>query len=140
LPNVAKADGDFPQERTRSGSAKGSRDLLDESLRGFGLMITNSGHKSWVIQYRSGGKSNRITLRERFFSLEEARAKALEILSKVAKGEDPTAKTAKEPTLGEIAENYLRIEGKKTSIIRSVSSHSGAACSAEARQDANRQD
>ena len=76
-------------------------------------MVTNSGHKSWVVQYRAGGKSHRITRKERFFSLEEARAKALETLSKVARGEDPAIKAAKDPTLSEIAENYLRIEGKR---------------------------
>jgi len=85
----------------------------DESLRGFGLAVTNSGHKSWVIQYRMRGKTRRITLKQRGFSLEEARGKAHDTLGKVARGEDPATKTAKDPTFGEVAESYLRIKGKK---------------------------
>jgi integrase len=85
----------------------------DESLRGFGLMVTDKGHKSWVIQYRAGGKTHRITLNERGYSLEEARGKAHETLGKVAKGEDPATKAAKDPTFGEVADNFLRLEGNE---------------------------
>ena len=43
-------------------TSKSKEIYWDESLRGFGLAVTNSGHKSWVIQYRMRGKTHRITM------------------------------------------------------------------------------
>ena len=83
----------------------------DNSLSGFGLLVTRDGHKSWVIQYRAESRTYRITLKG-LLSLEEARSKALETLSAAAKGENPASAAKKETTFGEVAENYLRIEGK----------------------------
>ena len=42
----------------------------------------------------------------------KSRSKALETLSAAAKGENPASAAKKETTFGEVAENYLRIEGK----------------------------
>jgi integrase len=86
----------------------------DESPRGFGLMVTDKGHKSWVIECRYGGQARRITL-SGVIPLDQARAKALEILSKAALGQDPAPKRSAqlaEPTFKEIANDYLRLEGK----------------------------
>jgi integrase len=80
------------------------------------LMVTSRGHKSWIIQYRMGGRSRRVTL-DGILSLKEARDQAHEILSQVAKGDDPAgakrkARAAKVDTFGAIAESYLRIGAK----------------------------
>jgi integrase len=87
----------------------------DQSLSRLGLMVTGKGHKSWIVQYRVSGKSRRITL-DGVLSLKEARDKAHDILSQVAKGDDPAAakkaRTAKVDTFGAIAESYLRIGAK----------------------------
>jgi integrase len=96
-----------------------SRDRViywDQSLSRLGLMVTNKGHKSWIVQYRVDGRSRRITL-DGVLSLKEARDKAHEILSQVAKGDDPAgakrkARAAKIDTFGAIAESYLRIGAK----------------------------
>jgi Arm DNA-binding domain len=85
----------------------------DQSLRRLGLMVTGKGHRSWIVQYRAGGQSRRVTL-DGILSLKEARDKAHDVLSQVAKGNDPAAekrkaKTAKGDTFGTIAESYLRI-------------------------------
>jgi integrase len=89
----------------------------DQSLSRLGLMVTAKGHKSWIVQYRVGGRSHRITL-DGILSLKEARDKAHEILSQVAKGDDPAAakrkaRTATNDTFGAIAESYLRIGAKE---------------------------
>jgi hypothetical protein len=88
----------------------------DQSLSRLGLMVANKGHKSWIVQYRVGDRSRRITL-DGVLDLKEARDKAHDILSQVAKGDDPAAakskaRTAKVDTFGAIAESYLRIGAK----------------------------
>jgi hypothetical protein len=55
---------------------------LGQSLAGFGSMVTSSGHKSWIIQFRTRRKTHRITLNAQFIILEEARAKAHETLAR----------------------------------------------------------
>jgi integrase len=88
----------------------------DQSLRRLGLMVTGKGHRSWIVQYRAGGRSRRVTL-DGILSLKEARDKAHDILSQVAKGDDPAAakrkaRSAKVDTFSAIAESYLRIGAK----------------------------
>jgi integrase len=91
--------------------------LWDAALPGFGLMVTARGHRSYVVQYRSGRISRRLTLKSGL-SLTEARREARAVLGAVAKGRDPLqeardAKAAKSSTLKFIAEEYLAREGKK---------------------------
>jgi Arm DNA-binding domain len=60
----------------------------DESLPGFGLMVLPSGHRSWIVQYRSKRVSRRATLKG-VLPLDKARKQAMAILVKVADGGDP---------------------------------------------------
>jgi integrase len=85
----------------------------DASLAGFGLSVTEQGAKSWVCQFRWNGKTRRLTMKG-VVPLDEARLWARERLIMVAKGIDPEPKSqaAPEPTFREIADSYLRIEGK----------------------------
>jgi Arm DNA-binding domain len=60
----------------------------DQNLRGFGLMVTTAGHKSFVVQYRKGRVSSRMTIRN-VLSLSDARREAKGVLGEVARGGDP---------------------------------------------------
>jgi hypothetical protein len=89
----------------------------DTSLPGFGLKITGAGHKSYVVQYRAGRRSSRMTLKG-VLSLSEARREAKAILGDVAKGGDPLAEKRKaaeadSATFRAIAESFLLREGPK---------------------------
>jgi hypothetical protein len=89
----------------------------DTGLRGFGLMVTATGHKSWVVQYRAKGVDRRYTVDGRL-TLARARKKAKAVQGLVAEGRDPVEEERRkkaEPanTLKAIAEDYLRREEKK---------------------------
>jgi integrase len=94
---------------------KGDRVVYwDADPRGFGLMVTASGHKSYVLQYRVNGRSRRLTLKDGL-SLSAARKEATKLAGEVAKGGDPLRKQEVnvENTLRQIAENYFAREGKE---------------------------
>jgi integrase len=99
----------------------------DESLPGFGLVVTKTGHRSFVFQYRAGNRSRRMT-----FSIglgyEKARKEARKALGGVAAGRDPLEEKRKaealaENTLQAICEEYLKREGGR---LRSKSQLEGA--------------
>jgi Arm domain-containing DNA-binding protein len=85
----------------------------DASLSGFALSVTEQGAKSWVCQFRWNGKTRRLTMKG-VVPLDDARLWARERLIMVAKGIDPEPKSqaAPEPTFSEIADDYLRLEGR----------------------------
>lgn len=105
---VQKAHNELGAERTL---------FWDTDMPGFGLVVTSSGHRSFVVQYRAGGRSRRITI-DGVLGLIEARKRARSLLGEVAKDRDPlqerrsTASLA-EDTFKAIAEAYLAREGKK---------------------------
>jgi integrase len=84
----------------------------DSDLSGFGLQVTSAGHKSFVVQYRSGRQSRRMKI-SATLKLGEARKQAKAKLGEVAKGQDPLAErrqqqAAAENTLQSVCENYFR--------------------------------
>jgi site-specific recombinase XerD len=108
---VAKATAEANAERTV---------YWDESLKGFGLMVTAAGHKSWVCQYRANGISRRFTVKSTL-SLLEARREAKGVLGAVARGGDPLQDRRRKAaeaagTLRAIAEDYLAREHALRSI------------------------
>src|SRR5258708_6510064 len=89
----------------------------DETLPGFGLMVTKSGHKSFVVDYRAAGRKRRMHLK-RGLTLTAARKEALAILGAVARGGDPLVERrkverAKSETLAAIVDEYFRREGDR---------------------------
>jgi integrase len=89
--------------------------IWDTELKGFGLLITSNNSKSYVVQYRAGGRSRRMTL-SGTLGVAEAKREAKKILGEVARGNDPAElrrKQAAEGTFRAIAENYFRHEGPK---------------------------
>ncbi len=91
--------------------------LWDDSLPGFGVKVTPSGHKSYVAQYRpgAGGRravAKRIVLGQHgVLTPDEARKRAKQILGSVAHGHDPADERASEKqrqTVSELGESYLK--------------------------------
>lgn len=85
----------------------------DRELRGFGVQVSPSGLKSFVIQYRNAdGRNRRIVIgRYGLMTVEEARRLAHEKLVAVSKGIDPAAEQAAQmgsQTVAEICDWYLR--------------------------------
>lgn len=84
----------------------------DSAMPGFGLRITNTGSKAFIVEKRIKGKVKRITV-GKFGPLtaEKARIKAQTLLSDITVGVDPIAEKkaviAKGVTLGEAFESYL---------------------------------
>jgi integrase len=65
--------------------AQGRTFYWDDKLKGFGLMVTASGHKTFVVQYRVAGQSRRMHLRG-VSTARDARDQAKSILGDVARG------------------------------------------------------
>jgi integrase len=86
----------------------------DTELKGFGLKVTPSGSKVYVLQYRMGGRettARRFTLgKHGAWTLDRARKEALKLLALVAGGTDPAeAKQANKAglTLATFSRRYL---------------------------------
>ena len=88
----------------------------DVDLKGFGLRITPTGARAWIVEYRphGGGRAvatKRMTLgRVGTLTPEEARRRAREVLAEVRLGADPAGLKARQreaPNLTEIAQRFL---------------------------------
>jgi hypothetical protein len=71
----------------------------DQSLPGYGLRLRLSADgktvlRRWIVQYRHGGRSPRMTWDTAAVSAEKARAAAQKVLAKVVLGEDPAGDRA----------------------------------------------
>ena len=67
--------------------------IWDDDLAGFGLRVLPSGRKGYMVQYRVGRRSRRISLgSSSVLTCEQARTRAIAILSAARNGVDPAAK------------------------------------------------
>jgi integrase len=88
--------------------------IWDSEVRGFGLMVTARGTKTYVVQYRTPeGRSRRITIGRHGspWTPEDARQKAIQMLRGVRQGFDPLdakAEARAALTVAELADLYLR--------------------------------
>ncbi len=91
-------------------------EYFDQSLPGFGVRVSPSGHKSFCLFYRRGKRLRRYTLgRFPAFSLAQARVLARDALFEVAQGGDPAlkkAETRRANTFAELADEYLERHAK----------------------------
>jgi integrase len=112
----AKLTPTFVQKATAEPGAERTV-FWDETMPGFGLVVTKAGHRSFVYQYRAGHRSRRMTF-PLALGLDKARKEAKKALGGVAAGGDPLqerrkAEAVAENTLQSICEEYLRREGKR---------------------------
>lgn len=109
--------------------SKGQRFIRDEVLTGFGLRVTPSGAKSFVVEVRVNGRNRRKTLgRYGPLTVEQARRAAQQYLGQVASGIDPVAEAkaakARQVTVREALEDYLSVrKGLKPSTIHDYRRH-----------------
>ena len=83
----------------------------DSDLSGFGVRVMPSGVKSYVIQYRSKGRSHRINVaRHGTLTLDQARKKARGLLGNVAEGANPAEELhthRRSPTVAQACERFM---------------------------------
>jgi hypothetical protein len=95
--------------------------LFDRDVKGFGLLVTERGAKSFVLKYRAGSgraaPTRRVTI-GRYgspWTVEQARGEAKRLLGEVAHGRDPAAERAAKRrgadgrrTVAAVVEDWLR--------------------------------
>jgi len=85
--------------------------VFDDEVPRFGVRIMPSGVKSYLIQYRSLGRTRRYTFAKHgLVTADEARAEARQLLAAVDRGEDPSQVRKDRraaPTLAELCRRYL---------------------------------
>ena len=65
---------------------------FDGELRGFGVRVAPSGRKTFIVQYRAGGRTRRVKLGVYgSVTVDQARTEARKRLGEVAAGENPRA-------------------------------------------------
>ena len=86
--------------------------VWDTQLPGFGLRVSPQGRKTYVVQYRFKGRTQRVSIgRASIITLDEARRNAKVILGKIESGNNPAMDVRvyrKAPTLSEINVRFIK--------------------------------
>src|SRR5690349_12645066 len=92
MPRVTKRTVDAAMPDANGGD----RFLWDAEVKGFGLRIKPSGVKSYVLKYRIGPRTRRLTIGKHGspWTPEEARRRACDLLHLVSDGRDPATERA----------------------------------------------
>lgn len=84
--------------------------IWDDDIPGFGLRVLPSRRKSYIVQYRAGRRSRRMSLGlSTVLTCEQARTRAIAIVAAAKNGEDPAAKRDADRqaiTVKELAERF----------------------------------
>ncbi len=84
-------------KRTVDAAEAGAKDYViwDDELPGFGLRVFTSGKRSYILQYRSAGRSRRLTIGlHGVWTPERARQEAKALFGRIAQGDDPAEERA----------------------------------------------
>lgn len=85
--------------------------IWDDDLAGFGLRVFRSGKRSYLVQYRAGGRTRRFTIGAHgVWAPEAARKEARILLGRIAQGENPAEQKqfdTKAITVKELCTRYL---------------------------------
>jgi integrase len=89
---------------------RGNRITYDEEVRGFGLRVTAGGAKSFILNYRVGGRERRITIGGYpDWSAAAARERARSLKRRVSLGDDPMQERHDEreaPTVADLCDRF----------------------------------
>jgi integrase len=84
--------------------------IWDDELPGFALRVLTSGRKGYIVQYRAGRRSRRMSLGpSTVLTCEQARTRAIGIIAAARNGDDPAAERDAERktiTVKELAERF----------------------------------
>lgn len=100
-------------KRCVEGLSIEAKDYLvwDRDVRGFGVRVYPSGKKTYLVQYRAGRRTRRVTIGQHgVLTTDEARREAKQLLASVARGDDPSAqRQAKRhaPTVAGLCDRFL---------------------------------
>ena len=85
--------------------------VWDRNMRGFGVRVYPSGKKTYLVQYRNGRRTRRITIGPHgVLTAEEGRNHAKKILGDIASGGDPSAEKQNKrraPTVAGLCDRFL---------------------------------
>ena len=103
--------------KTVPKSVSGSTYIWDTAENGFGLRVTATGKKSFVLAYRIGGKQRRFTIGPwPDFSVEAAKQEAAKLRVGIRGGVDPLEvkhKDRLEPTVGDLLTVYMESDKER---------------------------
>ncbi|MCB2101425.1 MAG: DUF4102 domain-containing protein, partial [Rhodobacterales bacterium] len=85
--------------------------LWDGDMPGFGVRVMVSGRKSYMVQYRHGGRARRVTFgRVGVMTPDEARKEARELLTAAGKGDNPAEDLRQyraAPTMADVCARFM---------------------------------
>ena len=86
--------------------------VFDDEVKGFGVRVFPSGKKTYLAQYRAGGRTRRVKIgRHGVLTPDQARSRAKELMGAVAGGDNPAHEISQHrgaPTVTSVCERFYR--------------------------------